>query len=54
MLYVGRVYLKYADKEFWSLTPRQYYSQLSVHSDLQSKNPNGAEQEGTIDQVAGW
>lgn len=62
MLYVGRVWLEYSDKEFWSLTPRQFASQLSVHEDIVSKmhgqKPRVGKSKptdiGYIDQIPGW
>jgi hypothetical protein len=57
ILYIGRVWLRYTEKEIWQLTPRQFKAQLEVHADIQ-RRLNGAktqmEQTGYIDQLKGW
>jgi hypothetical protein len=60
ILYVGRVWLEYTDKEVWALTPRQFVSQLNVHEDImkqmhgQSTKAGKAIPTGYIDQIPGW
>lgn len=66
ILYVGRVWLEYTDREVWALTPRQFSAQVAVHEDIlkqmhgssgKSKNkPNVGKstQLGFIDQIPGW
>lgn len=59
ILYVGRVWLGYSDKETWALTPRQFAAQLSVHEDV-TKRMHGQKPAGKpaatgyIDQIPGW
>lgn len=63
ILYVGRVWLGYTDKETWALTPRQFSAQLAVHEDI-TKRMHGqgmtpassakAASTGFIDQIPGW
>ena len=50
MLYIGRVHLKYTEKEFWSLTPRKFYSQIKEHN----RTDSSSTEEGFIDQIKGW
>lgn len=62
IIYVGRVWLCYTDKEIWSLTPRQLKAQISVHEDVTRQMyggaPNGRASSrqplGFIDQIKGW
>ena len=60
IIYIGRVWLKYTDKETWALTPRQFASQLSVHEEITKtmygkKPSSGASSPvGFIDQIPGW
>jgi len=57
ILYVGRVWLRYTDKEIWQLTPRQFKAQLDVHIDIQKKLNNPKQNNvpfGYIDQLKGW
>lgn len=63
ILYVGRVWLGYTDKEIWALTPRQFSAQLAVHEDITNRmhgqSPAPAKQAkaaptGFIDQIPGW
>lgn len=64
IIYVGRVWLEYTDKETWALTPRQFASQLSVHEDVLKQMHGGSgkgkpnvgksTQLGFIDQIPGW
>lgn len=57
ILYIGRVWLKYTDKEIWEMTPRKFKSQLDVHYDIQvrsGKFKDDTQKVGFIDQVPGW
>jgi len=65
IIYVGRVWLEYTDKETWTLTPRQFASQLAVHEDiLKQMRGSGKGKDkpsvgkstdlGFIDQIPGW
>ena len=62
ILYVGRVWLGYTEKEIWALTPRQFSAQLAVHEDITKRmygeRPAGKKTSvastGYIDQIPGW
>lgn len=64
IIYVGRVWLHYTDKEVWNLTPRQFDTQIRVHEDVtrqmygSSTSSKGtakpAPHIGYIDQIKGW
>jgi hypothetical protein len=62
ILYVGRKWLGYTDDQLWSLTPRQFDSQLKVHLDVTKKMHGGTGSSplpnvgdaGFIDQIPGW
>lgn len=57
MLYVGRVWLKYTEEEFWMLTPRKFMSQINVRADLlkqKAGNKKSNAKDGYIDQLPGW
>jgi len=66
ILYVGRVWLRYTEREVWSLTPRQFDTQIHVHEDVtrqmygtnNNKGSNGQSKPsppiGYIDQIKGW
>ena len=60
IIYIGRVWLKYTDKETWALTPRQFASQLSVHEEITKQMHGNGSKSSTptansfIDQIPGW
>lgn len=57
VIYVGRVWLQYTERELWKLTPRQFKAQLDVHEAIQrAKNglANDKAPLGYIDQIPGW
>jgi len=59
ILYVGRAWLQYTEKEVWSLTPRKFKSQLEVHQRIQQQMWGKQKQStssgmGYIDQIPGW
>jgi hypothetical protein len=63
ILYVGRKWLGYTDDQIWSLTPRQFDSQLKVHQDVSKRLYGGGSTStplpalggaGFIDQIPGW
>lgn len=60
ILYAGRVWLRYTDKETWALTPRQFAAQMAAHEDVlkrthgQQPSVGNPPTVGYIDQIPGW